>query len=152
MKLYNSLKSRSLSIIILSILVLSTFLVIPAGGDWGDPIPLDPIVSSAGDSFKYGSILVDEFGYPQPPAGDWQEAVSAWRHPTWKRVSGIDSLYDVGADWIWRVEKISSIEQATGSIVFFTEEIEVSGWLSEAVRRFCECFWLVALIPMGKVI
>jgi hypothetical protein len=30
------------------------------------------------------------------------------------------------------VKKVSSIEQDTGSIVFFMEEIEVSGWLSEA--------------------
>lgn len=122
--------SKKKEILALLLILSSMLTVIFAWGDWGDP--LEPIleVSVSGDYFKYGSTSIDEDGYPEPPSGNWiPDAISAWRHPTWKRVNGIDSLYDAGADWIWRVYKttLDSLydEAKTGSTVFFVKEIVI---------------------------
>ena len=100
--------NKKKSVLTLLLILSSMLTVIFAWGDWGDP--LEPIleVSVSGDYYKYGSNSYDEDGYPIPPGDefDWiPDAKSVWRHPTWKRVIGIDSLYDAGADWIWRIYK-----------------------------------------------
>jgi hypothetical protein len=77
------------------------------------------------DLYKYGVTAIDENGYPEIPLGQWSPAVSAWRHPTWKRVINPDPLYEAGADWIWRIGKVSGEESKTGSIVYFKKLLDI---------------------------
>ena len=104
-------------------LLATSLLAIPMGLGW--VLTDDVYVSTADDEFKFGSTDVAD-GYPVPPEGDWSQAVSAWRHPSWKRVDGIQTeLYHYDSNWIWRVEKATVDEAKTGSVVFFKKIIDI---------------------------
>lgn len=109
----------------MALLVLSVFVIIPPSAGWIEKT--DVYVSDPDDLWWSGATSgdADTTGWITPPDNaSWSPAVLAWKHPTWKRVKAA-SLYDAGADWFWRVYKVTAEEAKTGSIVFFKKLIEV---------------------------
>ena len=115
---------KSTSLLLVIVVSLSMLSVLTLGYGWisGDVLEVsDANPPNIMEWTRTRSADID--GYPAPYS-DWEPVVSAWRHPTWKRVDNIKNIfYDAEADWIWRVNKVSGEEAKTGSVVFFQKKI-----------------------------
>jgi hypothetical protein len=109
---------KNVSIVILFVILGSMFSILSIGGEISNTV----FFSSTSLQWTQDYDVSGDSPVPNEIAS-WTGSISAWRHPTWKRVENINSLYSSGADWIWRVEKVTLDEAKTGSVVFFMAEI-----------------------------
>jgi len=116
--------NKKISANIIGLLLISTISAVFISYGWIHETEVE--VSNNDVLFYYGAVETVDDGFPIPPDEGWSAAVSAWRHPSWKKVIDIQTtLYDFNADWIWRVRKATIDEAKTGSIVFFKYEIDI---------------------------